>query len=98
VRGARLGQGRGGKQFWLAAGQEAARSHTQLTHTYKTKGCGTGITPSVLSLPLLRLVSAPPSIALALSPPPPLPSHSHSLGQEDLKYQYPFLLDIAFPL
>lgn len=85
-----MGQGRGCKQLRLTAGQEAACSHRQLTYTHKTKVSGTGITPSVLSLSLslLRLFSAPP---LAISLP-------RSLSQEDLKYQYPFLLDIAFSL
>lgn len=50
-----------------------------------------------LSLSLLRLFSAPPSPAAVTPPPHPL-SCSRSLSQEDLKYQYPFLLDIAFSL
>ena len=50
---------------------------------------------SLAPLSLLRLFSAPPSFAISLALPP---SHSHSLSQEDLKYQYPFLLDIAFSL
>lgn len=53
----------------------------------------------VASLSLLRLFSAPPSLAISLSLSPSLPfSLSRSLSQEDLKYQYPFLLDIAFSL
>lgn len=92
------GGGRGCKQLWLTAGQEAACSHTQLTHTYKTKACGTGITPSVLSLRSLSLDSSQPLLLLpSLSPSLPF-SLSRALSQEDLKYQYPFLLDIAFSL
>lgn len=50
------------------------------------------------SLVLLRCsLSLDSSRPLLLSPSLP-PSHSHSLSQEDLKYQYPFLLDIAFSL
>lgn len=57
----------------------------------KTKACGTGITPSVLLFHTLSLDSSQPLLPLAISPLP-------SCSQEDLKYQYPFLLDIAFSL
>lgn len=64
----------------------------RLTCSGKTKACGTGITPSVLLFHTLSLDSSQP-----LLPSPSLPP-SPSRSQEDLKYQYPFLLDIAFSL
>lgn len=77
-------------QLRLTAGHEAARAHTHPACSGKTKACGTGITHSALLFhTLLRLFSAPPS--LTIPPPPPC-------SQEDLKYQYPFLLDSAFSL
>lgn len=71
---------------------------TYTTHTYsQNKGLWdrNNSLCSVAPLSLLRLFSAPPSLAIS----PSLPfSLSRSLSQEDLKYQYPFLLDIAFSL
>lgn len=94
----RIGQGgRGCKQFRLTAGQEEAQSHTH-THTTHMYSQNKGLWDRNNSLVLLRRsLSLDSSRPLLLSPSLP-PSHSHSLSQEDLKYQYPFLLDIAFSL
>lgn len=94
--GVRIGQGgRGCKQFRLTAGQEEAQSHTHTIHMYsQNKGLWDRNNSLVL---LRRSLSLDSSRPLLLSPSLP-PSHSHSLSQEDLKYQYPFLLDIAFSL
>ena len=50
-----------------------------------------------LPLPPPRLLALSPNFPLSLSLPSP-PPLSRSLSQEDLKYQYPFLLDIVFSL
>lgn len=87
----------GCKQFRLTAGQEEAQSHTD-THTTHMYSQNKGLWDRNNSLVLLRRsLSLDSSRPLLLSPSLP-PSRSHSLSQEDLKYQYPFLLDIAFSL
>lgn len=77
---------------WSVGRMVACTAHTH----FQNKGFwdGNNSLCSVTPLPLLRRFSAPPSLAVC----PPPPSHSHSLSQEDLKYQCPFLLDIAFSL
>lgn len=86
-RRAELGQG-SGFQTVEAHGSTLAYRTAPLQNK---KTWETEISPSAPSL--LRLFPAPPSLIITLSP-----ACSRSLSQEDLKYQYPFLLDIAFSL
>lgn len=66
-RGAREREGIQWDEEGLQTVKAQCRSHTQLTSIHKTKAYWTGI--SLFSLSLLRLFSAPPSLAVALSLP-----------------------------